>query len=164
MNELDKSIEDLRALGAGNTEYPHSAPNYEMLECFDNPMKSDGYWMAPNIVIEAPEFTSLCPKTGQPDFAKIIIEYCPDLLCVESKSFKLYLGTYRMQGMFHEACVQQICNDLASAMDPKWIEVEGQFAPRGGITFWPTARWDRDGFRHAYGGTTTGRISSKEFP
>jgi 7-cyano-7-deazaguanine reductase len=114
------------------------------LECFPNPILQKGYSKG-YVEIVAPEFTSLCPKTGQPDFAVIVVRYAPDLFCVESKSFKLYLGAFRQHGMFHEACVQKICDDLAGVMNPLWISVEGRFTPRGGIKFWPVATWDREG-------------------
>ena len=89
----------------------------------------------------APEFTCLCPMTGQPDFAKIVIDYQPDMLCVESKSLKLYLGSFRMHGEFHEAGVNRICNDLVKLLAPVWLTVRGEFTPRGGIPFWPTAEY-----------------------
>lgn len=90
------------------------------------------------------EFTSLCPMTGQPDFATIIIEYIPDEWCVESKSLKLYFGSYRNRGDFHESCIVAICNDLIDVLNPRYIKVQGQFTPRGGIPFWPTCTWERD--------------------
>jgi len=93
--------------------------------------------------IEAPEFTSLCPKTGQPDFATIVIDYQPDLWCVESKSLKLYLGSYRMHGAFHESCVSAISTALVELLDPVALTVEGRFTPRGGIPFWPRIQYSR---------------------
>jgi 7-cyano-7-deazaguanine reductase len=93
--------------------------------------------------IECPEFTSLCPKTGQPDFAVIVIDYMPDQWCVESKSLKLYLGSFRNHGEFHESCVTRICNDLVALLDPKELTIRGEFTPRGGIPFWPTASYKR---------------------
>lgn len=89
------------------------------------------------IEIEAPEFTALCPLTGQPDFAVMVIRYVPDEKCLESKSLKLYLGAFRMHGAFHEACVQKIADDLVDVLRPKKLFVEGRFTPRGGIKFWP---------------------------
>lgn len=86
------------------------------------------------------EFTCICPITGQPDFAEITIHYVPDLLLVESKSLKLYLGSYRNVGIFHEFVINKICQDLAKALDPKWMEVKGNFTPRGGIKIVPIAR------------------------
>ena len=80
-----------------------------------------------------PEFTALCPKTGQPDFATIRISYVPGRLCVELKSLKLYLWSFRNEGAFHEAVTNRICDDLAAALEPRWLEVQGDFRVRGGI-------------------------------
>ena len=85
------------------------------------------------------EFTSLCPKTGQPDFAKVFINYIADKKMVESKSLKMYLFSFRNHGDFHEDCIQTICNDLVQLMKPKYIEVIGEFTPRGGIAIFPFA-------------------------
>ena len=85
------------------------------------------------VVFETEEFTCLCPLTGQPDFARLRIVYQPDQLCVESKSLKLYLWSYRDRGAFHEAVTNQILDDLVAAMKPRWIRVEGDFLVRGGI-------------------------------
>jgi len=89
------------------------------------------------------EFTSLCPKTGQPDFARIVVEYVPDKLCVESKSWKLYLGSFRDAREFHEACIARILRDLVKLLDPHWIRVSGEFTPRGGISINPSMTYDR---------------------
>ncbi len=83
--------------------------------------------------MEGPEFTCVCPMTGQPDFATIRLRYVPDERCVELKSLKLYLWSYRDTGTFHEAVTNQICDDLVKALAPRWIEVTGDFAVRGGI-------------------------------
>ena len=85
------------------------------------------------IRFETDEFTCLCPMTGQPDFARLRITYIPDQLCVESKSLKLYLWNYRDRGAFHEAVTNQILDDLAAALAPQWLRVEGDFLIRGGI-------------------------------
>ena len=85
------------------------------------------------ITFETEEFTCLCPLTGQPDFAKLKIQYQPDQLCVESKSLKLYLWSFRDQGAFHEAVTNQILDDLVKATNPQWMRVEGDFLIRGGI-------------------------------
>ena len=85
------------------------------------------------ITFETEEFTCLCPLTGQPDFAKLRIQYQPDQLCVESKSLKLYLWSFRDQGAFHEAVTNQILDDLVKATQPQWLRVEGDFLIRGGI-------------------------------
>lgn len=121
-------------------------PKPAILECFPNPF--DDSKLNPNKVIgtihiEAPEFTTLCPITGQPDFATIVIDYQPRGLCVESKSLKVYLGAFRQFPEFHEASVNRIANDLVSLLDPHYLKVEGRFTPRGGIPFWPQAEYTR---------------------
>ena len=132
-----KDMEDLKALGS-ETKYSYDRPQPELLETFPSPFEYDESGPGENTVtIEAPEFTSLCPKTGQPDFATIYIEYAPRDKCVESKSLKLYLGSFRMHGEFHEACVARIHKDLRELLDPGYLIVEGRFTPRGGIKFWP---------------------------
>ena len=99
------------------------------LETFPNPNPERDY----RIHMEIPEFTCLCPMTGQPDFATIEIEYVPDKLCVELKSLKLYLWSYRDEGAFHEAVTNRICDDLVAAIAPRSITVTGKFWVRGGI-------------------------------
>ena len=100
------------------------------LETFANPSPGTDY----TIRMTLPEFTCLCPMTGQPDFATIFIDYVPDALCVELKSLKLYLWSYRDEGAFHEAVTNQICDDLVKAIAPRSITVTGKFWVRGGIT------------------------------
>ena len=100
------------------------------LETFPNPQPSRDY----EIRIDCPEFTSLCPKTGQPDFGTIAIRYCPDQKCIELKSLKLYLQNYRDQGIFYEAVVNKISDDLVTACSPRKMTVTGCFTARGGIT------------------------------
>jgi len=107
-----------------------------MLETFDNPRPGRDY----EILIRCPEFTSVCPKTGQPDFGTITIRYVPDRTCIELKSLKLYLFGYRDRGIFYEAAVNAILDDLAAACQPRRMEVEGAFTARGGITTTVTAR------------------------
>ena len=97
------------------------------------------YWK----LFNCPEFTSLCPITGQPDFAEIRISYIPDIKMVESKSLKLYLFSFRNHGAFHEDCVNIIMKDLIRLMAPKYIEVTGVFTPRGGISIYPYANYGR---------------------
>ena len=99
------------------------------LETFPNPAPGRDY----EIYFECPEFTCLCPMTGQPDFATIRIRYIPNELCVELKSLKLYLWSYRNEGAFHEAVTNKILDDLVAATKPLWMEVEGDFLVRGGI-------------------------------
>ena len=103
-------------------------PN-KQLDTFDNARPYRDY----TIHIETSEFTCLCPMTGQPDFATIKIDYIPQLKCVELKSFKLYIWTYRDQGAFHEVVTNQILDDLVSAIDPKFMRVTGIFNVRGGV-------------------------------
>lgn len=131
-------MEHLKHLGSQNTEYKSTyAP--EVLESFDNKFPDNDYV----VELACPEFTALCPKTAQPDFAKITIRYSPDKKLVESKALKLYLFSFRDTGSFHEDCVNKICNDLYALMEPKWIEVRGDFYPRGGISINPTARKEK---------------------
>ena len=126
--------EQLSLLGR-KTEYKQDyAP--EVLEAFDNKR------------FNCPEFTSLCPITGQPDFAEIRISYLPDVKMVESKSLKLYLFSFRNHGAFHEDCVNIIMKDLIRLMDPKYIEVTGIFTPRGGISIYPYANYGRPGTKY----------------
>jgi 7-cyano-7-deazaguanine reductase len=99
------------------------------LEVFANPNAQRDY----TIRIDTPEFTCLCPKTGQPDFAALTLEYVPDEVCVELKSFKLYIWSYREQGAFHEAVTNQILNDLVAACQPRFMRVTAEFNVRGGV-------------------------------
>ena len=99
------------------------------LEVFENPEPGRNY----TIDMECPEFTCLCPKTGQPDFATIHIRYIPNELCIELKSLKLYLWSYRNEGTFHEALVNKILDDLSAACSPRFMEIIGDFYVRGGI-------------------------------
>lgn len=148
---MSQSKPKLKALGR-TTRYQFNRPNPHVLERFPSPLKQvlgDGVgcgaaacWRG-TILIRCPEFTSLCPMTGQPDFATIVIEYTPDAWCVESKALKLYLGGFRNFGEFHEACIQRIAKDLVTLLDPAALRVEGQFSPRGGIPFWPTVQYRR---------------------
>lgn len=109
----------------------------EVLEAFDNKNPGKVAWTT----FVCTEFTSLCPKTGQPDFAKVFINYIADKKMVESKSLKLYLFSFRNHGDFHEDCIQKICDDLVSLMKPHYIEVIGEFTPRGGIAIFPFAAY-----------------------
>ena len=101
----------------------------KLLESFDNPNINKDYL----IKIKVPEFTCLCPKTGQPDFANLSIEYIPKELCVELKSLKLYMTSYRNIGAFHEAITNKICNDLVNIIAPNYLEIKIKFNVRGGI-------------------------------
>ncbi len=128
----DKELKGVSLLGNTNTEYPDSY-SPDILEVFPNKNPASEAWTT----FVCTEFTSLCPKTGQPDFARIYINYVADKKMVESKSLKIYLFSFRNHGDFHEDCVQKICNDLYKIMKPKYIEVVGEFTPRGGITIYP---------------------------
>ncbi len=101
-----------------------------VLEMFDNPNPQRDY----TITIRCPEFTSVCPRTGQPDFGEITIEYCPVRRCLELKSVKFYMQSYRSKGIFYEALTNRILDDLAGACRPRWMRVTSRFTPRGGIT------------------------------
>lgn len=146
MSSVDTSALKALAESASNKKYyEQSGVDKGLLERFENPFVTQNRCDAQGVVeIRAPEFTSLCPLTGQPDFATIVVEYQPDQWCVESKAWKLYLGSFRHQGEFHEACVNRMMNDLVELLDPTWIKVTGEFTPRGGISFWPTAYWEKD--------------------
>ena len=100
------------------------------LELFENTHPERDYC----VTIRCPEFTSVCPRTGQPDFGEIIVEYRPDKLCIELKSLKLYLQSYRNKGIFYEALTNDILNDLSGTCKPRWMKVTSRFTPRGGIT------------------------------
>ena len=100
------------------------------LELFDNPRPGREYV----ITIRCPEFTSVCPKTGQPDFGEIVVEYCPGAQCIELKSLKFYMQSFRNKGIFYESLTNQILDDLTGACKPQWMKVTSKFTPRGGIT------------------------------
>jgi 7-cyano-7-deazaguanine reductase len=124
--------EGLTHLGA-STNYRYDNPTPQTLETFPNPNPGVDFV----IRLIATEFTSLCPITGQPDYGSLIIDYIPDARCVESKSLKLYLVSYRNHGSFHESCVNTIADDLANLLAPKFLRVFGDFNPRGGIAIKP---------------------------
>ena len=100
------------------------------IELFENPRPGREY----TITIRCPEFTSLCPITGQPDFGEITIEYCPEESCMELKSLKFYMQSYRNKGIFYEKLTNDILDDLSGACKPRWMKVSSKFTPRGGIT------------------------------
>lgn len=132
-----ESVESLKSLGSNQTQYKDQY-DPAILEAFDNKNPHALAWTS----LVCTEFTSLCPKTAQPDFARIYINYIADKTMVESKSLKLYLFSFRNHGDFHENCIQTICDDLAKLMKPNFIEVIGEFTPRGGITIYPYASAD----------------------
>lgn len=130
----------LTLLGNKETKYEMDY-NPNVLETFENKHVENDYFVKFN----CPEFTCLCPITGQPDFATITISYVPDLRMVESKSLKLYLFSFRNHGDFHENCVNVIMKDLIKLLDPKYIEVQGKFYPRGGISIDPYCNYGKPG-------------------
>jgi 7-cyano-7-deazaguanine reductase len=135
-------IEGLSHLGSKTYYKQDYAP--EMLETFENKHRENDYW----VIFDCPEFTSLCPITGQPDFATIRINYLPNIKMVESKSLKLYLFSFRNHGAFHEDCINIIMKDLIKLMNPNYIEVTGIFTPRGGISIYPYANYGRKGTKY----------------
>ncbi len=128
---MRKDLGELKSLGA-KSGIP-STYDPSVLESFSNAHPSRDYW----VTFTAPEFTTLCPKTGQPDFATLTIRYIPAKRLVESKSLKLYLFGFRNHGDFHEDVVNVIFDDLWALMRPKYMEVIGKFVPRGGISIDP---------------------------
>ncbi|QCR32318.1 preQ(1) synthase [Lysinibacillus sp. SGAir0095] len=139
----EEGLNDLKLLGNQNTQYPSDyAP--EVLEAVDSLHSNRDYFVKFN----CPEFTSLCPITGQPDFATMYISYIPDQKIVESKSLKLYLFSFRNHGDFHEDCVNIIMNDLIKLLDPRYIEVWGKFTPRGGISIDPWCNYGKPGTKY----------------
>lgn len=139
---MNREQDHLQSLGH-KAEIPTDY-NPAVLEAFENRHQERDYWVQFN----CPEFTTLCPITGQPDFAELKIMYIPDKMMVESKSLKLYLFSFRNHGDFHEDCVNIIMNDLIRLMDPRYIEVVGLFVPRGGISIHPYANYGRPGTRY----------------
>ena len=136
----DEETKGLSLLGKNGVKYPGDY-SPQVLETFVNKHPENDYFVKFN----CPEFTSLCPITGQPDFACIYISYIPDVKMVESKSLKLYLFSFRNHGDFHEDCVNIIMKDLIKLMDPRYIEVWGKFTPRGGISIDPYCNYGRKG-------------------
>lgn len=143
---MENGTTDLSQLGQ-RSELP-SSPEQAVLDRVPNPHPDTNYLAR----FTAPEFTSLCPVTGQPDFAHIVIDYVPDDWILESKSFKLFLSSFRNHGAFHEDCTVQIGRRLVSELSPRWLRIGGYWYPRGGIpidVFWqhgnlPTEVWVPD--------------------
>lgn len=129
-------IPGLTHLKANHSDYP-TDPTADILEAFDNRHPNNDYW----ITFNCPEFTSLCPVTGQPDFGEITIKYRPDLKCVESKSLKLYLFAFRNHNAFHEEVTNIMLDDLVNLLQPREMIVLGNFRPRGGISLDIEARY-----------------------
>ena len=138
----NRKEEGLKALGNESVYLTDYNPN--VLETFENQHPEHDYWVRFN----CPEFTTLCPITGQPDFAEIRICYLPNKKMVESKSLKLYLFSFRNHGDFHEDCINIIMKDLIRLMDPKYIEVIGLFTPRGGISIYPYVNYGQPGTKY----------------
>ena len=138
----DKELEGLSLLGNQGTKYKFGY-DPDILEVFDNKHPNNDYFVKFN----CPEFTSLCPITGQPDFATIYISYIPGEKMVESKSLKLYLFSFRNHGDFHDDCMNIIMKDLIKLMEPKYKEVWGKFTPRGGISIDPYCNYGKSGTR-----------------
>lgn len=138
-----EELKDITLLGNQNNKYLYEY-DPSILESFDNKHQRRDYFVKFN----CPEFTSLCPITGQPDFAAIYISYIPNIKMVESKSLKLYLFSFRNHGDFHEDCMNIIMNDLIELMDPHYIEVWGKFTPRGGISIDPYTNYGRPGTKY----------------
>nr|DAX93219.1 MAG TPA: 7-cyano-7-deazaguanine reductase [Caudoviricetes sp.] len=142
----EKELDGVNLLGNNHTKYLYDY-DPSVLETFENKHKDNDYM----VTFTCPEFTSLCPKTGQPDFAEIIINYIPGERMVESKSLKLYLFSFRNHGDFHEDCINIIMKDLVNLMKPKYIEVKGNFTPRGGIAILPFANYaEKDSIYEKY--------------
>lgn len=136
MSRTSEEMQDLTLLGNKKTVYKSDyAP--EVLETFPNKHPQNDYL----VTFNCPEFTTQCPLTGQPDFAKLVINYIPNIKMVESKSLKLYLFSFRNHGDFHEDVVNIIKNDLVKLMEPRYLEVIGIFTPRGGISIYPFANY-----------------------
>lgn len=143
MTREKDELSDITLLGDRSVAYAYQY-NPRVLETFENKHPDNDYWVKFN----CPEFTSLCPITGQPDFATLYISYMPATKMVESKSLKLYLVSFRNQGDFHEDVVNIVMKDLIRLMEPKYIEVWGKFLPRGGISIDPYANYGRPGTKY----------------
>lgn len=132
---MSQGADNLTLLGAGQTVYPTS-PEDARLEAIPNQWRDHDYI----VNLDCLEFTCLCPKTGQPDFAQIFISYVPGESLIESKALKLYLFSYRNHGIFHEFVINKIARDLNNAIQAKYLKVIGKFMPRGGISINPVVQ------------------------
>ena len=141
-NRTAEELEGVTLLGDQNTKYKYEY-DPDVLETFANKNPENDYV----VTFDAYEFTSTCPKTGQPDFAKIIISYIPGERMVESKSLKLFLFSFRNHGDFHEDVVNIIGKDLVRLMNPKYLEVRGIFSPRGGISIFPMYTYATEAYK-----------------
>lgn len=140
--ERKKELKDA-VLGKKVKKFVFNTPSAKILETFQNRYSNRDY----SIEIDIPEFTNICPLTGQPDFAVIRIRYIPDGKCLESKSLKLYIFSYRDFPEFHEDCINRILDDCVKACKPRWIQVSGKFNARGGISITPLAEFTKKGFK-----------------
>lgn len=122
-------IDEERLTVLGQPADPPASPAEAVLDTVANPHEGTDYLVR----FTAPEFTSICPVTGQPDFAHLMVDYVPDRLIVESKSLKMFLGSYRNHGAFHEDCTVEVAQRLVGAVKPKWLRIGGYWYPRGGI-------------------------------
>jgi 7-cyano-7-deazaguanine reductase len=134
--------DNLSILKRSKTSYPDN-PDQARLDSFPNKYASRDYL----IEFDCPEFTSLCPVTGQPDFARIKISYIPDLQCLESKSLKIYLFSFRSTGMFHEEITNRILDDMVKACKPRWARIRAVMNPRGGISIDVTAEYCKPDYK-----------------
>jgi len=137
-----EDYKELTLLKRSQSVIPDS-PEKTRLESFPNSYSTRDYF----VEFDCPEFTSLCPVTGQPDFARIKITYVPDQKCLESKSLKLYLGSFRTVGMFHEQITNRILDDVVAECMPRWARVTGIMNPRGGIAITVTAEYCKPGYQ-----------------
>jgi 7-cyano-7-deazaguanine reductase len=135
VKRAQNGVDGLTLLRQNDRNFP-ARPEDARLEAFANSHSGRDYW----VTFTCPEFTSLCPVTGQPDFGTITIRYVPNRLCLESKSLKLYLFAFRNEGMFHEAVVNRILDDVKTAIRPRQLVVSGEFRARGGISISVEAR------------------------
>nr|WP_308429240.1 preQ(1) synthase [Ignatzschineria indica] len=156
MSNKKEQLENLTLLGNQATIYP-TEYTPQILETFKNAHPDREYF----VNFHCPEFTTLCPMTNQPDFATIYISYVPTIEMVESKSLKLYLFSFRNHGSFHEDCVNIIMDDLIKLMDPLYIEVRGEFTPRGGISIHPYANYGKAGTQ--WEAVATQRLANFQF-
>ena len=138
MKNNKTKYKELTLLRESESHYPDS-PGQAKLEIFKNTHQNRDYWIS----FDCPEFTSRCPITNQPDFGKIVIQYIPDKLCIESKSLKLYLFSFRNFGTFHEEAVNRILDDIVAACKPRRAIVIGDFNPRGGIAIKVEAGYEK---------------------
>lgn len=137
--EGKSDAEGLTLLGNQATTYKTSGPSAAILETFPNPALQNDYWVTHTFT----EFTSRCPKTGQPDFGVITVRYIPDRVCVETKSLKLYYFAFREEGAFMERLTNRFLADLVQVCQPRHMVVEGKFASRGGVQTTVTAEYKK---------------------